>query len=95
VITMKVGDLAKYRNTGSVGKIEDIVEEDERTWALLDVTNLYYDISTLDPARPDEYRKESTGDRDLRDHLSEIERLREELKDVQATASEITPSGGG
>jgi len=44
VIAMKVGDLAKYRNTGSVGKIEDIKEEEGRTWALLDTTNLYYDV---------------------------------------------------
>lgn len=92
---MKVGDLAKYRNTGSVGKIEDIMEEDGRTWALLDATNLYYDVSTLDPARPEEYRKESTGDRGLKDQLAEIDRMREQIEDIQAKASQITPSGGG
>jgi len=95
VIAMKVGDLAKYRNTGSVGKIEDIMEEDGRTWALLDTTNLYYDVSSLDPARPEEYRKESVGDRGLKDQLAEIERMREQIEDIQAKASQITPSGGG
>lgn len=95
MIAMKVGDLAKYRNTGSVGKIEDIMEEDGRTWALLDTTNLYYDVSSLDPAGPEEYRKESAGDRGLKDQLAEIERMREQIEDIQAKASQITPSGGG
>jgi hypothetical protein len=95
VIAMKVGDLAKYRNTGSVGKIEDIKEEEGRTWALLDTTNLYYDVSTLVPAKPEEYRKESTRDRSLEDQLEEVNRLREQIEDIQAKASQITPSGGG
>jgi len=95
VIAMQIGDLAKYRNTGSVGKIEDIMEEDGRTWALLDTTNLYYDVSSLEPARPEEYRKGSTGDRGLKDQLEEVDRLREQIEDIQSKASQITPSGGG
>jgi len=92
---MQIGDLAKYRNTGSVGKIEDVMEEDGRTWVLLDTTRLYYDVSTLDPAQPEEYRKESTGDKGLKDQLEEVDRLREQIADMQSKVSQITPSGGG
>jgi len=96
VIAMKVGDLAKYRNTGSVGKIEDIKEEEGRTWALLDTTNLYYDVSTLVPAKPEEYRKESEHEKSMEENLAEeVSRLREQIEDIQAKASQITPSGGG
>ena len=92
---MQLGDLAKYRNTGSVGKIEELMEEDGRTWALLDTTSLYYDVSTLEPAKPEEYRKESTGDRDLKEQLEEVDRIREQIADMQAAVSRITPSGAG
>jgi len=92
---MQVGDLAKYRNTGTVGKVEDIMEEEGRTWALLDTTRLYYDVSTLDPAQPEEYRKESEGDKDLKDRLREVDRMREQLSDMQEAVSRITPSGAG
>lgn len=92
---MQVGDLAKYRNTGSVGKVEDIMEEEGRTWALLDTTRLYYDVSSLEPARPEEYRKESEGDRDLKDQLREVDRIRDQIADMQEAVSRITPSGAG
>ncbi len=92
---MQIGDLAKYRNTGSVGKIEELMEDEGKTWALLDTTNLYYDVSTLEPAKPEEYREESTGDRDLKDKLKEAYRIREQYADMQEAISSITPSGAG
>ena len=55
VILMIVGDIVKYRNTGTVGKIEDVMVEGKVVWALLDTSKLYYDATTLDPASEDEY----------------------------------------
>jgi len=47
---MKVGDFAKYRNTGTVGKVVEVVDKADGTWVLLDTYGLYYESSTLDPA---------------------------------------------
>ena len=70
---MIVGDIVKYRNTGTVGKIEDIMEEGKVVWALLDTSNLYYDSTTLDPANPDEYHGAAEREKGLRDQLEDVD----------------------
>jgi hypothetical protein len=55
---MKVGDFAKYRNTGTVGKVQEIVERPDGRWVLLDTYGLYYDASYLETATESEYRSE-------------------------------------
>ncbi len=92
---MIVGDLAKYRNTGTVGKIMDIREEEKGAWALLDTTDLYYEMSTLDPATDDEYKAVTQRDFGKRDQLQDLERLRQEMAEAAEKASRITPSGAG
>lgn len=92
---MIVGDIVKYRNTGTVGKIVDIMEEDKAVWALLDTSNLYYDMSALDPANQDEYRGAAEREKGLRDQLEDINRLRDEMAEMAEKASKITPSGAG
>lgn len=92
---MQVGDLAKYRNTGTVGKVVEIKDEETVTWVLLDTTNLYYDAATLDPARPEEYRETTDREKGLKDQLAEVNRLREQIEEMQESVSKITPSGAG
>jgi hypothetical protein len=92
---MQVGDIAKYRNTGTVGKIVDIMEEGKATWALLDTSDLYYDTTTLDPASADEYRGAAERERGLRDQLEDVEKLREQMAEISEKTSRITPSGAG
>lgn len=92
---MIVGDIAKYRNTGTVGKVEDIMVEGKVTWILLDTTRLYYDAATLDPASPDEYRGAADHERGQREQLEDIERLRQEMAEMAEKVSRITPSGAG
>lgn len=92
---MIVGDFAKYRNTGTVGKIVDIMEEEKVSWALLDTTDLYYDMSALDPASPDEYKAATERDFGKRDQLQDLERLRQEMAEAAEKAQRITPSGAG
>ena len=83
---MKVGDLAKYRNTGSVGKIEDIKEEEGRTWALLDTTNPTTMSRPLFlPSRRSTARNHTRQEPE--DQLEEVNRLREQIEDIQAKAS--------
>jgi hypothetical protein len=44
---LEKGMVVRYLNTGTVGEIIDIKEDDEGTWALLDTTDLYYRVDTL------------------------------------------------
>jgi len=44
---INVGSNVRYINTDTIGVIEDIMTDDEGTWALLDSTQLYYKIDTL------------------------------------------------
>ncbi|MCD4800213.1 MAG: DUF2098 domain-containing protein, partial [Methanococcoides sp.] len=44
---INVGINVRYINTDTIGVIEEIMTDDEGTWALLDTTQLYYRIDTL------------------------------------------------
>jgi hypothetical protein len=92
---MIVGDFAKYRNTGTVGKIMDIMEEEKVNWVLLDTTDLYYDMSALDPATEDEYKAATERDFGKRDQIEDIDRLRQEMAEMAEKVQRITPSGAG
>jgi len=93
--SVKVGEIYRYRPTGTVGKVEDVREEQGKVWALLDYTKLFYDVSYLEPAEEGEYRKSSYKDRrsDEQSNLRSIEELQKALRDVDV--SDYTPSGGG
>ncbi|HIH75982.1 MAG TPA: DUF2098 family protein, partial [Methanomassiliicoccales archaeon] len=60
---MQVGDIAKYRVTGTVGKVLEVRERDGVEWALLDTYSLWYVTSFLDPASADEYKRTSYKER--------------------------------
>lgn len=42
-----IGSVVRYVNTGTVGKVIDIKEDDEGIWVMLDKTGLYYKPETL------------------------------------------------
>lgn len=88
---MQVGDIAKYRVTGTVGKVLEVLVRDGVEWALLDTYNLWYVSSNLDPASASEYKRTSYKER-TRVVLGEFQGLTE---DVEADISTLTPSGGG
>ncbi len=92
---MEVGEIYRYRPTGTVGKVDDVKEERGRVWALLDQTKLYYDTRCLEAADESEYRKSSYKERvvDTSSSMRSIEELQKHLKDVDVSG--YTPSGGG
>ncbi|MBI0584202.1 MAG: DUF2098 domain-containing protein [Methanomassiliicoccus sp.] len=92
---MIVGDIVRYRNTGTVGKVEDIKVDGQVTWALLDTSKLYYDATSLDPASPDDYREIIDREAGGKDQLEDIMRLRQEMEEMAEKVSRITPSGAG
>ncbi|WP_094227242.1 DUF2098 domain-containing protein [Methanolobus psychrotolerans] len=42
-----IGSVVRYVNTGTVGKVIDLKEDDEGIWVMLDKTGLYYKPETL------------------------------------------------
>ena len=61
---IEVGMYARYKNTGTVGKVLELMEEDGITFALLDSTDLFYDITYLEQTTKPREKKEITSDID-------------------------------
>ncbi len=60
-----VGSNVRYENTGTIGVIEDIIEDEEGVWALLDTTGLYYRLETLSITEQKAHKeREVTADRE-------------------------------
>jgi hypothetical protein len=95
ILTLKIGDVYRYKPTGTVGKVMDIREREGAVWALLDYTNLYYDVRNLEPAPESEYRsvsyKETEKDQSI--VLQSVEQLQKVVEEVNIDS--YTPSGGG
>ncbi|MDR2866185.1 MAG: DUF2098 domain-containing protein [Methanomassiliicoccaceae archaeon] len=92
---MEVGQICKYLPTSTVGKVTDVKERDGKVWALLDFTNLYYDVTFLTKADPGEYRPETYKERE-----KDREQKLRAIKQFEETAEEVNidmfmPSGGG
>ncbi|MGD1060652.1 MAG: DUF2098 family protein [Methanomassiliicoccales archaeon] len=90
---MKVGDFAKYRNTGTVGKVVEVVDNADGTWVLLDTFGLYYESSTLDPAQESEYKVRSQEETSLESQMEQVNRLKEQIEEAEKIVGRITPSG--
>ncbi len=63
---MQQDDIVKYLPTSTVGKIVAFREQDGRTWAKLDFTNLWYDVTQLSPCDPGEYKAVSVKYREVK-----------------------------
>ena len=90
---MKVGDFAKYRNTGTVGKVVEVVDKADGNWVLLDTFGLYYESSTLDPASESEYKTRPQEETSLESQMEQVNRLREQIEEAEKIVSRISPSG--
>ena len=91
---MNVGDYARYKNTGTVGKVLEVKQEAGVEWILLDTFNLYYDATTLEPGSVQEYKTFSVKERTSGLTVEDIEAMKEEISKVERYGS-ITASGGG
>lgn len=89
---MQVGDYAKYKVTGTVGKILEVQERDGVEWALLDTYNLWYVSSLLDPASANEYKRTAYKERTRKVTLDEMQGLTEV---IEVDISDVSPSGAG
>lgn len=90
---MQTGDFAKYRNTGTVGKVIEVLDRPEGRWILLDTYDLYYDASYLEPASESEYKVRKLEEASLEQQLEKVDLLRSQLEEAEKAISRITPSG--
>ena len=63
---MQLNDIVKYLPTSTVGKIVAFRDQDGRTWAKLDYTNLWYDVTQLSPCDASEYKTVSVKYREIK-----------------------------
>jgi len=89
---MQVGEYAKYKVTGTVGKVLEVQERDGVEWAMLDTYELWYVTSLLDTASADEYKQTSFKERTRTVSMEDIKSLTEK---VEVDISNITPGGAG
>jgi hypothetical protein len=93
-ITM--GSTVKYVSTRTVGKVIGLKREDDRTWALLDKTHLYYDTRYLEITAAN-----ATGEEDeetARVDMEEVERKIRNMEDalkVKDINMDTSCEGGG
>jgi len=51
------GSAVRYLNTGTTGRVLDVREDDEGTWAQIDTTGLYYRVDFLVIIDPGELKE--------------------------------------
>ena len=90
---MEIGDFARYKNTGTVGKVVGKYAESGAEWIELD-NKLVYRSEYLEPATENEYKVSSVKDRAQGLSLDQIEQMKEELMKAERHAY-ATGGGGG
>ncbi len=90
---MEVGDYARYVNTGTVGKVEDVTVDEGVSWVLLDVTQLYYDETRLEKASEEEYKPVTIKEKSLEERLQDLEDMRQSMRELEDTYGDISPDG--
>jgi hypothetical protein len=90
---MQIGDFAKYRNTGTVGKVMDIMDKPEGQWVLLDTYDLYYDSGTLESASGTDYKVKHFEEQSMDRQMEQVDRLKEQIEESISNISHITASG--
>jgi hypothetical protein len=91
-----MGSTVKYVSTRTVGKVIGLKREDDRTWALLDKTHLYYDTRYLEitAANATSEEDEETARVDMEEVEKKIRAMEDALK-VKDINMDTSCEGGG
>jgi len=91
-----VGATVKYVSTRTIGKVLDMKREDDRTWALLDKTHLYYDTRYLEvtASNATEEEDENAARVDMDEVEKKIRNMEDALK-VKDINIDTSCEGGG
>jgi len=90
---MEIGDFARYRNTGTVGKVVEIEDRPDGQWILLDTYSLFYESSTLEPAAEADYKVKVLEETSLDRQMEQAERMKAQIEEAESVINRITPSG--
>jgi len=89
---ISVGDVVKYVNTDTISRVNEIKEDEQGVWVLLEATNLWYKDETLEPT--DIELKEKEEKKEFK--AEEIREKLESTKDISSSSFDgITGSGAG
>jgi len=99
-VKLNVGMTARYVGTGTIGRIVKLEIFEGKVWALLDTTNLYYDVEYIEPSRLPEHprkgsekaRREEVLEKKVEEELATLRKLEE---DIIKEADKIAPTGAG
>jgi hypothetical protein len=90
-----VGVTVKYITTRTVGKVVGMKKEDDRIWALLDKTNLYYDTRYLEVTAASTSAEAEEG---ANVNIDEIEKRIKDMEDmlkIKDVSTDQSCEGGG
>ncbi len=87
-----IDSVVRYINTGTVGRVLDIKEDEDGIWVLMDTTGLYYKPETLVLADASEIIKEKIERVSVKDAKSYLDNY-SSVDDVTADIEQVT--GGG
>lgn len=92
---IRVGTTVKYVSTRTMGKVIELKNEDDRTWALLDKTRLYYDTRYLEVTQANATEDdEESGKVDMGEVERKIRNMEDALK-VKDINMDTSCEGGG
>jgi hypothetical protein len=83
--SIAAGDTVQYSGTGTIGKVKRFDQRDDETWALVDSSDLWYKVDTLEVLEGEVEAKE--WDRKLT--LDELKRTTERNIDRISRVQEI------
>ncbi|AFC99706.1 Uncharacterized protein conserved in archaea [Methanocella conradii HZ254] len=89
-----LGTTVKYISTRTVGKVIDLKKEEDKTWALLDKTRLYYDTRYLEVATSEASEEEEMTKVDMEEVEKKIKEMEDALK-VKDVNLDMSCEGGG
>lgn len=86
------GSVIRYLNTGTVGRVLELKEDEDGVWVLMDTTDLYYKPETLVLADASEIIKEKTERSSVKDAKSYLESY-SSVDGINTDTEQVT--GGG
>lgn len=87
-----LGAFIRYAGTGTVSKVVDLKEEDNKQWVKLEEPSLWYAADTLEVINESDINNFENDDKDT---LEKVQDLKENFNDLAAGLNDIQGCEGG
>ena len=94
-MALKVGDVALYNKTGTVGRVAKLLELDSKVWVELDSTGLLYDENLLERTDASKLKKKKEEAESEKAAAEPKESLEKDMKDEGVLDSSANICGAG